>query len=198
MKRILIIVLSLIIIGAIGYGVFYLISSDPKLESTSPAANGTVKIDDGMVTGWRETDRTGISDETGLLKSWPDGGPALIWSNTELPKGNSSVTFGNNTIYITGIEDPNDVLVALDPSGKIKWKTPYGRFWEKSYPESRCTPAVDGEKVYVSSGFGDVACIDGISGEILWSVKASEENGGTYGPWGIAESPMIEIGRAHV
>ncbi len=35
MKRILIIVLALIIIGALGYGVFYLISSDPKV--TSPA-----------------------------------------------------------------------------------------------------------------------------------------------------------------
>ena len=192
MKRILIILLSLIIIGAIGYGVFYLISSDLNVASTTPAENGTVKIDDGRVTGWREADRTGISDETGLLKSWPDGGPSLIWSNTELPKGHASVTFGNNTIYITGLEEPNDVLVALDPSGKTKWKTPYGRFWEKSYPESRCTPTVDGERVYVSSGFGDIACINGISGEIIWSRKASEENGGTYGPWGIAESPMID------
>ena len=82
--------------------------------------------------------------------------------------------------------------VALDPSGKIIWKTPYGRCWEKSYPESRCTPTVDGERVYVSSGYGDLACINGISGEIIWSLKASEEYGGTYGPWGIAESPMID------
>lgn len=191
MKRILIILLSLIIIGAIGYGVFYLILADPE-ASEATSDNKVVKIDDDRVTGWREEDRSGISSENGLLKTWPDGGPELIWSSTGLPTGHSSVTFGNNTIYLTGLEKPNDVLVALDPYGNIKWKTPYGRFWEKSYPESRCTPAVDGEKVYVSSGFGDLACINGISGEIIWSLKASEEYGGTYGPWGIAESPVID------
>jgi outer membrane protein assembly factor BamB len=199
MKRILIIVLSLIIIGAIGYGVFYLFFSDPgatgsenELISANRSASTSVQIEDGKVKGWREVNRTGISDEQGLLQSWPEGGPGLIWSNTELPKGNSSVTFGNNTIYITGLEESKDVLVALDSSGNIKWKTPYGRFWEKSYPESRCTPTVDGERVYVTSGFGDIACINGITGEIIWSRKASEENGGTYGPWGIAESPIID------
>jgi outer membrane protein assembly factor BamB len=191
MKRILIIVISLIIVGALGYGVFYLISSDPQISST-PTGNSVVQIDDDEVTGWREANRTGISLETGLLKSWPEEGPALIWSNKELPKGHSSVTFGNNTIYLTGLEEPNDVLVALDPNGKIKWKTPYGRFWKESNPESRCTPIVDGERVYVSSGFGDLACINGISGEIIWSLKASEMYGGTYGPWGIAEIPIID------
>lgn len=191
MKRILILVLTLIVIGAIGYGVFYLISKDPKM-SVNPSDTSTVSIIDNEVIGWREVDRSGVSSEIGLMKSWPDGGPGLIWSTTELPKGNSSSVFGNNTIYITGLEEPNDVLVALDPSGNIIWKTPYGRCWEKSYPESRCTPTVDGERVYVSSGYGDLACINGISGEMIWSLKASEEYGGTYGPWGIAESPMVD------
>ena len=191
MKRILILILALIVIGAIGYGVFYLISKDPRV-SVSPSDTSMVKIKDNEVIGWREDDRSGVSSAKGLMKSWPDEGPGLIWSTTELPKGNSSPVFGNNTIYITGLEEPNDVLVALDPSGKIIWKTPYGRCWDKSYPESRCTPTVDGERVYVSSGYGDLACINGISGEIIWSLKASEEYGGTYGPWGIAESPMID------
>ncbi|HBE39624.1 MAG TPA: alcohol dehydrogenase [Bacteroidales bacterium] len=116
----------------------------------------------------------------------------MIWSNVKLPKGHSSVTFGNNTIYLTGNGDKNDVLVALDQYGKIKWQTPYGRMWEASHPESRCTPTVEGDKVYVSSGFGDLACIDGITGEIIWSVKASEIYKGTYGSWGIAESLIID------
>jgi len=182
----------MIIIVALGYGVYYLISAGSDFAPIPSAGFKTVPIDDGMVTGWREENRTGNSSETGLMKTWPEGGPALIWSNTMLPEGHSSVTFGNNTIYITGLEDPNDVLVALDPSGNIKWKTPYGRSWKKSHSESRCTPAVDGNRVFVSSGFGDIACVDGISGEIIWSRKASEENGGTYGPWGIAESPIID------
>jgi len=195
MKRILIIVLTLVIIGALGYGVFYLISSDPKVASTDKgqSTGQFVEISDNQaISEWREEDRTGVSTETGLMKSWPDGGPELIWSNTELPRGYSSVSFGNNTIYVTGNDGQNDILVALDTYGKIKWKTTYGRSWTVSNPESRSTPTVEGERVYLSSGYGDIASIDGISGNILWSLKASETYKGTYGEWGIAESLLID------
>src|SRR4030042_2742719 len=150
MKRILIIVLALIIIGALGYGVFYLISSDPKV--TSPAESLStgkfVEISDNQsIWEWREENRTGVSAETGLLKSWPAEGPQLIWSNLELPRGHSSPAFGNNTIYLPGNVDRNDVLVALDAGGKVKWQTAYGTSWNPSNPESRCTPTVEGERV---------------------------------------------------
>jgi outer membrane protein assembly factor BamB len=194
MKKILIIVLTLVIIGALGFGIFYLITSDPRVSSSDSQPNGkAVEISDNQVISeWREENRTGVSSETGLLKSWPSEGPQLIWSNMALPKGNSSVTFGNNSIYLTGNDDQNDILIALDAYGKIKWQTPYGRIWKESNPESRSTPTVEGDKVYVSSGFGDIACIDGISGKIIWALKASETYKGKYGPWGIAESLVID------
>jgi hypothetical protein len=28
---------------------------------------------------WRGPDRTDVSNETGLLKSWPEGGPKRVW-----------------------------------------------------------------------------------------------------------------------
>jgi outer membrane protein assembly factor BamB len=144
------------------------------------------------ISEWREENRTGVSAETGLLKSWPAAGPVLLWSNLQLTKGYSSVSFGNNLIYITGIKGDNDLLFALDMSGNIMWQTVIGRAWNESYPESRSTPTVEGNRVYTSSGFGDLACIDGITGKIIWSYKASELNKGTYGDWGIAEALLID------
>jgi outer membrane protein assembly factor BamB len=190
MKKILLIVLSLVIIGVIGYVIFYIIGSDPDFYSKS--SDSVLINNDQQISEWREENRTGVSSETRLLKSWPEGGPQLIWANTSLPKGHSSVTFGNNSIYLTGFEGENDMLVALDASGAIKWKTVYGRAWNPSNPESRCTPTVEGNRVYVSSGYGDLACIDGTTGEIIWSLKASKTYKGTYGEWGIAESLLID------
>jgi outer membrane protein assembly factor BamB len=144
---------------------------------------------------WRPENRTGVSAETGLMKSWPAGGPALIWSNLELGKGFSSPSFGNNTIYITGNKGDigaEDILYALDMSGKILWQTAMGRAWTGANPESRATPTVEGNKVYTCSGFGDLACIDGTTGKIIWSYKASELNKGTYGTWGIAEALLVD------
>lgn len=140
---------------------------------------------------WRGPGRTGVYNETGLLNEWPEKGPNLLWTSEDLYKGYSSVSISNNTIYLTGVDNNNDVLIALDMQGKTKWQTPYGRAWTGSYQESRCTPTVEEDKVYVSSGLGDIACIDAISGKIVWSVKASEKYEGTYGRWGLAESLLI-------
>jgi outer membrane protein assembly factor BamB len=144
------------------------------------------------ISEFREDNRTGVAAESGLLKSWPADGPKLIWLNLELPKGYSSVSFGNNKIYTTGLIDNNDVLFALDMNGKILWQTVTGRAWTQSNPESRSTPTVDGTRVYTSSGFGDLACIDGNTGNVIWTYKASEIHKGTYGMWGIAESVIID------
>lgn len=144
------------------------------------------------ISDWRPDTRTGVSSETGLLKSWPEGGPTLLWSNTELLKGHSSPSFSGNTIYITGLNDSVDVLFALDMKGKLLWQVPMGRAWNESFPESRATPTVEGDRVYTCSGYGDLYCFDGNNGQIIWSYKASELNKGTYGKWGIAESLLID------
>lgn len=144
------------------------------------------------ISSWRENNRTGVSSETGLLKSWPTDGPKLLWANPDLMKGYSSVSFGNNTIFVTGMKDTSDILFALDMNGKIRWQTPMGRAWNESFPESRATPTVEGNRVYTCSGYGDLACIDATTGTVIWSYKASELNKGTYGRWGIAESLLLD------
>jgi outer membrane protein assembly factor BamB len=152
--------------------------------------SGIIRAQD--VSEWREENRTGVSAETGLLKSWPSAGPALIWSNLELPKGNSSFSFGKNCIYTTGTKDNKEILVALDMKGKILWQADMGKAWTQTYPESRCTPTVEGNRVYTTSGAGELNCFDGTTGQVIWSYKGSETHKGTFGTWGIAESILID------
>jgi outer membrane protein assembly factor BamB len=140
---------------------------------------------------WRGIGRSGVYPETGLLKQWPESGPELLWASKDLPKGYSSVAVGNDALYLTGLTDTMDVMVALEMNGTVKWKTVYGRAWNGSYPESRSTPTLDGNRLYASSGFGDIACVDAISGKLLWSVRSQEKFGGRLGRWGIAESPLV-------
>ena len=119
------------------------------------------------ISEWREENRTGISAETGLLKSWPAAGPTLIWSNLDLARGHSSVSFGNNKIYTTGNKGSDDILYALDMNGKILWQTVFGRAWTQSNPENKDTPTVEGNRVYCTSGSGDLARIDGNTGKLI-------------------------------
>ncbi|MEN8121765.1 MAG: PQQ-binding-like beta-propeller repeat protein [Bacteroidota bacterium] len=142
---------------------------------------------------WRGINRTGVySDEKGLLKEWPENGPKMLWFHDSIPNGYSSVSIVNNTIYLTGIVDTMDVVLALDITGKELWQTAFGRAWDGSYQNSRATPTIEKNKVYVSSGRGDIACLNAVNGEIIWSVNASEKYGGTFGRWGLAESLLID------
>jgi outer membrane protein assembly factor BamB len=149
------------------------------------------------ISEWRPENRTGVSGETGLLKAWPADGPTLLWTTEELTSGFSQPSFGSNTIYITGLKDDQEILYALNMSGKIMWQTKIGRAWNSSNPESRTTPTVEGNRVYTCSGFGDLACIDGTNGRVLWTYKASELHKGTYGNWGIAESLLIDMNKIY-
>ena len=47
---------------------------------------------------WRGPNRDDISTETGLLKSWPAGGPALAWKARGMGIGFSSVSIADGWI----------------------------------------------------------------------------------------------------
>ena len=46
--------------------------------------------------------RDNLSDDTGLMKRWPDGGPRLIWKADGIGHGFSSVSVVNGMIYTAG------------------------------------------------------------------------------------------------
>lgn len=55
----------------------------------------------------------------------------------------------------------------------------------------RSTPTVDGERLYVEGGNGDVACMAATNGETVWYVNLSKDLGGGTPGWGYSESPLI-------
>ena len=140
---------------------------------------------------WRGDNRDGIYNETGLLSEWPEKGPEQLWSVEKLPNGFSTVSVANGMIYSTGIRDSIDLLFALDMQGNIQWEVPIGKAWMYSFPPSRCTPTVEGDKVYVTSGTGDVGCFNALTGDEIWLLNVSKKYEGSYGDWGIAESLLI-------
>lgn len=140
---------------------------------------------------WRGENRDGHFTATNLLKEWPENGPELLWYNDSIPNGYASVSVGNNTIFTTGKVDSLDYLIAFSLQGKEIWRTAFGRAWDGSYTESRSTPTIEGNRVYVSSGMGDIACVNAENGEIIWDMKAIDRFEGVYHKWGISESLLI-------
>ena len=139
---------------------------------------------------WRGPNRSGVYNETGLLKQWPESGPELLWETDELGMGYSSVTISDDALYITGRKDTMDVLTALSLKGEKKWETIYGRSWFRTYSDSRCTPTYYKGKLYLVSGSGDIVCIDE-AGKIVWSHNHYQKYNSPYARFGISESPVV-------
>ena len=144
------------------------------------------------VLQWRGPDRTGYYHESGLLQSWPEGGPELLWEFPDLGNGYSSPVITNNRIYVNGEIDTITYLFALDRSGKFLWKVPIGKEWTINYPGSRSTPTVVDDLIYVSTGLGTVACLEATDGKVRWSLNMQDDLHAPRITFGYSESLLVD------
>lgn len=144
-----------------------------------------------QIVQWRGPQRDGHFTETGLLKEWPVDGPKQLLQVDKLGKGWSSPIFADGTIYITGMIGTQDYLSAVDMKGNTLWQVSYGNSWNQSYPDTRCSPVIEDNRIYVQSGTGRVVCINRANGKENWAVEVDKDYEGEYHVWGNSETPLI-------
>ncbi len=144
---------------------------------------------------WRGPERTGSYPGVGLLESWPSGGPVKLWSVSGIGTGYSSAVTDGRLVYITGMIDNQDMLTALTPDGNVKWQISFGPSWNKAFPDTRCTPTVDGDRIYLVSGLGTIGCYSTTDGKALWSFDGYSRFEGACGDWGVCESLLVTDGK---
>ncbi len=144
---------------------------------------------------FRGADRTGVFQEAGLLKSWPEAGPALAWTAKGLGKGYSSVSVVGGKVYTTGrCEDETGVILIFNEgTGALEQTLPYGReSVEEQAPGSRATPTIVDGRLYLMSGLGVVYCFDLAKGGKIWEVNVLERFGAKNIMWQLAESVLVD------
>ena len=148
-------------------------------------------IANSQETQFRGLMRNGIYSDTNLLQEWPAGGPKMILSVEGIGLGWSQPILSGGIIYVTGMIDTMDILSAIDLKGNILWQKPYGRSWTKSYPDTRGTPTIEGDRIYVLSGTGNLVCFNAKDGSELWSFDVDKTYESKWHRWGVSESPLI-------
>jgi outer membrane protein assembly factor BamB len=144
---------------------------------------------------WRGPDRTEISRETGLLKDWPAGGPKLLWTFSDAGIGYSGPAIVGDRLYSLGADEKDEFVFALDTrTGKQVWKATYGPRYRNGYGDGpRCTPTVDGDRLFILGGQGELVCLEAENGDKVWSVNLIKDLGGRMmSGWGYSESPLVD------
>ena len=145
----------------------------------------------GQQYGWRGPSRSGIYNEKGLMTTWPASGPQLLWEATGIGMGYSSATVTNDAVYITGKKEDKDVLTAFTQDGKKKWEVIYGSSpTDVRAPETRSTATVVNNRIFVSSGQGEMTCVSK-EGKVIWTVNYFQKYKGPTPQFGISESPLV-------
>lgn len=174
------------------------------LLTTTPAAHA----DDWPQ--WMGPNRDGAWRETDLLDKFPGGGPKKLWE-VKVGQGYAGPAVAGGKVYVT-----DRVLDAGQPnpeSGFDKVEQKGGervlcldagtgkQLWEHSYPSSyriaysagpRCTPTVDGDRVYTLGAMGDLLCLDANAGKVHWSKNFPRDFGANVPVWGFASHPLVD------
>jgi outer membrane protein assembly factor BamB len=148
---------------------------------------------------WQGPGRDNRSRETGLLRSWPEGGPPLVWQAKGLGGGYSSPSVAAGRIFGMSYRKDDEVVWALDErTGRELWAVRVAAANRQvDYHEgSRCTPTVDGERLYTLGVSGDLICLRVEDGKELWRKNLIKDFGGTLPyyreVYGYTESPLID------
>ena len=144
---------------------------------------------------FRGPNRDGRFDEPGLMKTWPEGGPAVAWVAKGLGNGYSSVSMVAGKIYASGMDADETGFVSIinAADGKVEKTIPYGKETKNEQaPGPRSTPTIDGNRLYLLSGLGVAYCIDLAKSSVLWNVDLLKKFGGENNTWTLAESLLID------
>ena len=142
---------------------------------------------------WRGPDRTGVSKETGLLQSWPEGGPKRLWVYDTAGNGYSGPAIVQGKLFTLGTRDGAEVLLCLDANtGKELRVAPLGDLRKDDRGDGpRGTPTVDGDRIYAMSGEGLLVCANASDGKAVWKQSMSDL-GGQVPRWGYSESVLVD------
>lgn len=173
----------------------------------------TASIFSGYAQDWPQflgPDRNSKSPETGILRTWPEEGPEVLWT-VDLGIGYGGPAVKDNKVFLLDRNDETgDIMRCFDlNTGKELWRFEYEAPGSVMFPGSRSVPAIDDKYVYSVGQYGDLYCIDINTHQPVWNVNIwtdfggdpgnapSDEPAGGFGGrgnfpiWAISQCPLV-------
>ena len=181
-----------------------------KVDLPGKLTTGPGKAPDGLTGSWarfRNSTLDGVStDKTPLIKSWPEGGPKVIWS-MDMGQGYGGAAIHKGRVYVldydegrpAGSNDPvdkskqGDVLRCLSLlDGKEIWRRWYHIPTRRNHGVSRTVPTVTDRFIVTIGPKCHVLCLETATGKAIWSMDLVAEYGAVIPEWYTGQCPLID------
>ena len=129
---------------------------------------------------WQGPIARGISKETGLLKEWPAAGPPVVWTASGLGAGYGSMAVAGDRVFVQGMRGRQQRRHRAQSRRRQGSVVEGARARPQSNDQGagpRGTPTVDGDRLYVLTENGDLACLK-TDGTAVWQRNILKDFGG--------------------
>ena len=157
---------------------------------------------------WMGPGRNNTWYETNIIDRFPSEGPPVVW-RAKISGGYAGPAVVGGRVFITDYVTKDNVKIAnfertkstgvervlcLDQAtGKELWKHEYPVTYGISYPTGpRCTPTVEGNRVYTLGAEGRLICFTADKGDVVWEVDLVQRYNTKAALWGYAGHPLID------
>ena len=163
---------------------------------------------------WMGPKRDNIWREDGIVEKFPAGGPKVLW-RAPVNGGYSGPAVMKGRVFVTDFlaasQLPGDnferktargterVVCFDETNGEQLWKLEYPVTYTISYPAGpRCTPTIDGDRVYTLGAEGHLFCLGVADGRVIWGKDLKKEYDTKAALWGWASHPLVDGDRLFV
>ena len=143
---------------------------------------------------WRGPNRDNQSAETGLYRTWPAGGPRVLWK-TPVAEGYAGVAIKAGRLYLNDYDPAKKEHVVRCLSmadGKEVWRWSYAVDIRPNHGITRTVPTV-GERLVFSL---DPKCrfhaLDIKTGKIVWQKNLVQDYKATIPGWYAGQNPLLD------
>mgnify|MGYP001332334468 CR=1 FL=1 len=162
---------------------------------------------------WRGPQRDGVWRESGIVERFPEGGPKVRW-RAPIAAGYTGPAVAAGRVFVmdrvlaegaknhaepfpqrprNGIPGVERVLCFREADGQLLWKHEYDCPYMVSYPLGpRCTPTVDGDRVYTLGTEGNLICLEAATGKVVWAHELKKAYDVKAPLWGFSAHPLID------
>jgi outer membrane protein assembly factor BamB len=143
---------------------------------------------------FRGADRSNISPETGLLRSWPKEGPKVLWK-VPVCEGYAGVAIKDGRVYLNDYDAAKkEHLIrcfGLD-DGKELWRWSYPVEIRPNHGITRTVPAVGQKLVFSLDPKCRFHALDAKTGKLIWQKNLIEEFKATIPGWYAGQNPLLD------
>lgn len=136
----------------------------------------------------------GHSPEKGLVTDWPKEGPRIVWQQSLGTSYGIGAVSRGRYFQFDRFGDQARVYALNAETGEELWRYEFPTEYEDLYGYNngpRCSPIVDGNRVYVYGVDGMLVCVTADEGKPVWSVDTAKKFGVIQNFFGVGSTPVI-------